>query len=80
MELIDSNLDTISGMIAFAIVTIIAAIIAYQASKRDMSMAEYIAEEIVPTITISLIGFVLLLIISFVVRYILQHFFNLGVM
>lgn len=80
MELINSDLDLVSGLIAFIIVAIIAGLIALKANKDDVSVVDYIMDEIAPVIALSLSAAAVIMIIAVVVRHVLQYFTNSGVM
>lgn len=78
MEFIHPNLDIISGGIAFLIVVIIAGLIARKANQEDMSVTEYIMDEVAPVVALILAAAALIMIISVVVRHVLLYFFGMG--
>lgn len=53
MEFILPNLDLLSGIIAFLIVVVIAGLIARKANQEDMSITEYIMDQVAPVVAMS---------------------------
>lgn len=78
MEFIHPNLDIISGGIAFLIVVVIAGLIARKANQEDMSVTEYIMEEVAPVIAMLLSAAALIMVIAVVIRHVLSYFFGMG--
>lgn len=80
LELIDQNLDIASGLIAFFILVLVAGAIAIKANQEGTTISEYIMEVVAPSAMILVSLTIIFLAIAFVVRYLLTHFFHLGVM
>ena len=80
MEFIHPNLDIISGGIAFLIVVVIAGLIARKANQEDMSVTEYIMEEVAPVIAMLLSAAALIMVIAVVIRRLISYLFGMGEM
>lgn len=80
MEFIRPNLDLLSGGIAFLIVVVIAGLIARKANQEDMSVTEYIMDEVAPVIAMLLSAAALIMIIAVVIRRLISYLFGMGEM
>lgn len=78
MEFIRPNLDLLSGGIAFLIVVVIAGLIARKANQEDMSVTEYIMDEVAPVIAMLLSAAALIMIIAVVIRRLISYLFGMG--
>lgn len=80
MEFIRPNLDLLSGGIAFLIVVVIAGLIARKANQEDMSVTEYIMDEVAPVIAMLLSAAAFIMIIAVVIRHLISYLFSMGEM
>ena len=80
MEFIRPNLDLLSGGIAFLIVVVIAGLIARKANQEDMSVTEYIMDEVVPVVAMLRSAAALIMIIAVVIRHLISYLFGMGEM
>lgn len=80
MEFIRPNLDLLSGTIAFLIVVVIAGLIARKANQEDMSITEYIMDQIAPVVAMLLSATALVMIVAVVVRHLISYLFGIGEM
>lgn len=80
MEFIRPNLDLLSGGIAFLIVVAIAGLIARKANQEDMSVTEYIMDEVAPVVAMLLSAAALIMITAVVIRHLISYLFGMGEM
>ena len=80
MEFIRPNLDILSGIIAFLIVVVIAGLIARKANQEDMSITEYIMDEVAPVVAMLLSAAAAVMIVAVTVRHLLSYLFGIGEM
>ena len=80
MEFIRPNLDLLSGVIAFVIVVVIAGLIARKANQEDMSITEYIMDEVAPVVAVLLSATALIMIVAVAIRHLLSYLFGIGEM
>ena len=80
MEFIRPNLDLLSGIIAFLIVVVIAGLIARKANQEDMSITEYIMDQVAPVVAMLLSAAALVMIVAVAVRRLISYLFGIGEM
>lgn len=80
MEFIRPNLDLLSGIIAFLIVVVIAGLIARKANQEDMSITEYIMNQVAPVVAMLLSAAALVMIVAVAVRHLILYLFGIGEM